>query len=426
VPEAISEVESRGIRLNVGLLEQSRVGLEGELRSAERALRATVDAGINLASPKQLSEFLYDDCGLPVPPISGTLRAVRYTKKGEKPTGEASIDWLRQRYPDAALFPLLLQWRKLTKDLQFHTKLPEYVREDGRIHCQMSPSAESGRIIARNPNLLQMPQSVRHAFEAEDDCVLIVLDFSGLEWRILAEKSRRLGYPKLYENIFAGLNPHSVTARDMFPECSDIDLAQIKELYRGHYDASKIINYSINYGKSGAGLAAQLGISKESGQQHIEDFYQANKGIERVHRTTLVQAQARGKVHSLVGRPRPIEGGENWKFRGQPQYMCSWVGGKPVPRAGRQALNVVQNDAADVVMAAMIECERKYPEAPIVLQVHDELVFEVHASDISSDLVTNIKLTMGTAINNHLDEKFVTPLDTEGGCGENWKEAGGK
>jgi DNA polymerase-1 len=426
--ETLRRMEWRGILIDPDICHREQLKAIRELEENEVLLNDWAGREVNWKSPKQIAALLYDEKGLPIPPIKGTLRAVQFTKEGERPTGEASIKHLADEFPEVrASLRILLQYKKLVKGEQFFRLLPEYVDDDLRVHTSFAASTVTGRLTSRNPNLQQMPQGIREAFIAKPGHVLICLDFSGLEWRILAHVLAH-GYDdySLIDEIERGINPHSATARKMGLAPRAAYLPTLKADFPQAYKAAKIINYSINYGKTGMGLGAQITdehdnpVGKAEGERLLKLFYETNPNVAEFHRDIMVRAYRTGSVKSLLGRPRPIQGWPRWFA------PHKWEPGQLIPRAGRQAINVIQNCAADIVSVAMIDCEFSpvLTPAKLLLQVHDELVFEC-PEDRAEDMVENAATYMKAAIYKRR-KLFKCPLDVEGGYGYNWKEAGGK
>lgn len=438
----VSDMERNGVAFDHSACEEGRDRVRGEVATLQEKLNAWAGQEINWGSWQQKRQFLYgtsaaaavkggpliEPRGFPVPPVGGNLRAVRLASDGEQPTSEAAIDYLRRHCDDPkdkGGLATLMRWADAAKLLSFFETLPGHVAPDGRIHPQMGATTETGRLSCKNPNLQQQPPDVRTVFVAPPGYVILALDFDGLEWRILAHVlAHRYGDTSLVDEIRQGIDPHSATAvrMDLCPG----PVKEAKERYPKERGEGKVLNYSINYGKTPAGLAAQLNISKAQGQALLDGFYRARPGIAQFHQDIITYARAHGYVRSLLGRHRYIP------------EMRSPVRG--VRRKGeRLAKNVIQNCATDVVLLAMLRtCPVDHPElrhlgwhreelarwgVRALLQVHDELVFEVpeqHA-EAAKKLLTEMMEGCLEGV-----RPFLCPLGVSGGIGPNWKIAGGK
>jgi DNA polymerase-1 len=402
----VSDIERNGICFN-----KAAAGPLLEKTTQEREeLRQQLDtvfgvSNFNWGSWQQLGVLLHDELRLPVSPIEGTGKAPKKAKPGSRPTGEAALQWIRANARDEAIkggLTTLLRWKKVKKQAEFWELLPRFVGHDARIHCQLSISGdgesggtETGRLTSRNPNLQQIPKdkTFRDAFGAAPGYRLVVLDYKGLEWRVMAHiLAHKYADWSLVEEIKAGIDPHAATAEKMGV---------------GDREVGKILNYSINYGKSATGLSLQLAITQKQAQGYLDAFFRARPGIRRFHRDIVGYARESGFIRSLLGRHRYLD------FEANPR------------RAERQALNVIQPAATDVMVMAMLRAHRS-PEltalgAKLVLQVHDELVIEAPAAN-AQKVFEVAKHEMETALAGVRDD-FKCPLEVEGGTGETWGSA---
>lgn len=430
----VADMEARGVGLDVNMCAlyaetaNQQVDQLGEHLSVDLAGKQ-----INWGSPKQVSEYLYDELAIPLPPVAGTSRAVQLRQEDKRPTSEAALEYIRDHHPQhKKLIETLLDWKTVGKLASFWETLPNHVASDGRIHPQMGPNTETGRLSCRNPNLQQQPPETRAAFVAKPGYALIALDYEGLEWRILAHVlAYKYGDTSLVEEIEAGIDPHSATAVAM-GLCPG-PVAQVKARFPAERANAKILNYSINYGKTAAGLGVQIrdsfgeGIGAKAGQALLDGFYEARPGIARFHRDIVKYAEGKGGVRSLLGRFRPID---------QPYRVKTRFGEKEGPGA-RQAKNVIQNCAADVVTLAMLRCNTN-PElkaagwyhpgladlgCDLLLQIHDELLFEVPEAN-AAEARELAAQAMASCLDGVRD--FRCPLGVSGGYGPNWAAASGK
>lgn len=429
----IADMERVGITLDPAVCVEQYAVTSQQAADLAQALNEEAGREINWGSPKQVSEFLYDERAIPLPPVAGTSRAVQIRDKEKRPTSEAALEYIRDHHPEHRQLMLdLLAWKGLRKLASFWDTLPDHVASDGRIHPQLGPNTETGRLSCRNPNLQQQPPETRRAFVAKPGHVLIALDFEGLEWRILAHVlAYKYGDTSLVDEIKAGIDPHSATAVAM-----GLCPGPVSEVKGKHPDArsnAKILNYSINYGKTAAGLGVQIrdefgeGIGAKAGQALLDGFYEARPGIARFHQDIVRYAEAKGGVRSLLGRFRPIT---------EPFRVETKWGVREGPGA-RQAKNVIQNCATDVVTLARLLVNTNpelkgtgwYNErlaqlsCELLLEVHDELVFEVpEANAVASRQIA--AEVMSTCMENV--REFLCPLGVSGGIGLDWGTAGGK
>src|SRR5690606_28168385 len=445
-------MERNGVRLDVEACEAGRVRTAEKVQALEATLNEWAGQEINWGSWQQKRQFLYGTSvapatkkgppitpkGFDVPPVAGNLRAVKLAGDDEEPTSEAAIRYLADHVEsaeDRSGLETLLEYSEASKLLTFYKTLPDHVGPDGRIHPQVGATTETGRLSCKNPNLQQQPPEVRDLFVSSPGSVLLALDYEGLEWRILAHVLVQMyGDTSLVEEIEKGIDPHSATAVRM--NLCPGPVEEVKEKYPKERADAKILNYSINYGKTGAGLGVQIRgkdgspIGRDAGQKLLDDFYKARPGIARFHTDIVKYAEGNGFVRSLLGRRRYI-----------PELRSSVRG---IYRKGtRLAKNVIQNCATDVVTLAMLKtCPVRHPEVmglpwfdldavrtlegwgvKALLQVHDELVFEVpekHA-ERAKETLSDLMVTCLEGV-----REFKCPLGVSGGIGPNWRAAGGK
>jgi DNA polymerase-1 len=409
---------------------------------------------INWGSWQQIAQFLYGSeeapavkggppivpRGFGLPPVSGNLRAVKVRKEKERPTGEAALAHLEANATnrgDREGLQALMEWKKVKKLLGFFEGLPNFAASDGRIHPQLGPAAETGRLTCKNPNLQNQPPGTRDIFVASPGNVLICRDFDGLEWRILAHiLAFRYGDMSLVDEIVAGIDPHSATAvriYDALGQPLDCDVGEVKETCPKQRAAAKIINYSINYGKTARGLGIQLRnddgepIGETVAQRMLDAFYESNPGIERWHRDCVQYARDTGHASTLLGRTREIP---------ELQAKSWWIREK----GKRLAMNTpIQGSAADIVGMAMLRCNASpHPDlvkvghfnealyglkVKQILQVHDELLFECPEEN-AEKAEKEIAKQMDDCLKGV--REFLCPLSTSGSIGPDWKEAAGK
>jgi DNA polymerase-1 len=392
----IAAMERHGVLVDADILR--RLTAEFTQRMAQLEDEATTLAGrpFNLGSPKQLGEILFDEQGL----ASG-----KKTKTGSHATGADVLEQLAaQGHP---LPQVVLAWRQLQKLTRTYTEaLVEDIQPGtGRIHTAFMMAATStGRLSSTDPNLQNIPirtdegRKIRRAFVAEDGCALVSADYSQVELRILAH----IADIEALKRAFAeDIDIHRVTASEMF----DVPVDQVSgELRR----RAKTINYGIIYGIGAWGLATRLGIEQSDARAFIERYFERYPGIKQYMDRTKEEARASGAVHTLFGR-RCVIPEINTKVVARRSY------------AERQAINApIQGSAADVMKRAMVRVARRLRRegagARMLLQVHDELVFEVPESELAAteDLL-HAEMTGAASLS--------VPLVVEVAHGPNWDAA---
>jgi DNA polymerase-1 len=363
---------------------------ELEAEAYRRAGRA-----FNLGSPKQLGEILFDEQG---------LESGRKTRTGSHGTAAGILEGLAAQGHE--LPRIVLDWRQLQKLTGTYTDaLIQEIASDGRVHTSYAMAATStGRLSSNDPNLQNIPirteegRKIRRAFIAEDGHVLLSADYSQIELRVLAHMA---GISALKEAFAKDVDVHAVTASQMF----GVPIEGMDPLLRRN---AKMINYGIIYGIGAFGLAQRLGIEFDVARRYIEAYFERYPGIRDYMERAKDEARAHGYVTTLFGRKcaTPEINSGNPSRRGY---------------AERAAINApIQGSAADIMKRAMIRTDRALANsnlgAKMLLQVHDELVFEVPEDEVdpAADLIRDV---MAHAA--HLD----VPLVVEVGWGRNWDAA---
>jgi len=363
----------------------------------ELLLLAHREAGheFNIESPRQLQQILFERLQLPVR---------RRTPTGQPSTAEDVLEELADSY---ALPRLVLEYRALAKLKSTYTdKLPELVNErTGRIHtCYAQAVAATGRLSSVDPNLQNIPvrrnegRRIRQAFVAPEGCVLLAADYSQIELRIMAHLS---GDETLRAAFGEDRDVHQATAAEVFavaPEAVSADQRR----------TAKVINFGLIYGMSAFGLARNLGIERAAAQQYVERYFQRYPGVKRFMDNTRTQARELGYVETVFGRRL---------------YLPDIRSGNPQLRqyAERSAINApMQGTAADIIKRAMIEIDAWMnatgSQARLIMQVHDELVFEVPREQAAA---------FGEVLRQHMAgaATLSVPLRVDVGTGTNWDEA---
>jgi DNA polymerase-1 len=419
----VSLMEERGVPIDVDLCPVKAAEVQAEIDVLEIQLRGWAKQDINWGSPKQVAQFLYGTftCpatktgqpitpkGFDLPPVAGTKNAVQKRQEDKEPTGGAALEYLAAHASpeDREALEALMEWKDWTKLRGFWTNLPGYAVQ-GRIHPQLGPHTETGRLSSRNPNLQQIPPRMRSAFVAPPGQLLLELDYKALEWRILGHIiASWFGDTSIVDETLAGIDPHDATAEKMGKDRR----------------TAKILNYSTIYMKTGLGLGLQLKIGEEAGEVLLQEFFEARPGIARFHREIVKYAEATGGVRSLLGRRRPIT--EPLKIWSKKKRKEVWGPG------ARQAANVVQNCAADIVDMAMLKVntdpelkeqgwfneELASLDCHLLLQVHDSLLFQVPEGNSE-----RARVVAGNAMETCLEgiKQFLCPLGVSGGAGKSW------
>jgi DNA polymerase-1 len=309
----------------------------------------------NLGSPQQLGRILFDHLG---------LARQRKTKTGYS-TDAKTLEALRESHP---IVGHLLNHRELSKLMSTYLlALPQVVDPvTGRLHTTFNQTvAATGRLSSSDPNLQNIPvrtalgAQIRQCFTAEPGNVLVVADYSQIELRIMAHLS---GEPTLLESFARGEDIHTRTAAEVFGYAED----QVDSTHRRY---AKAVNFGIMYGISAFGLSQNLGIEREEAAAYIERYFQRLPRVKAFIEQTIELARRQGFVATVFGRRRPIPELASGNFQER-------------SLGERLAVNsVIQGSAADIIKVAMIGCHRRleqaFPGSCLVLQVHDELVFEV-------------------------------------------------
>jgi DNA polymerase-1 len=367
------------------------------LRMAEIEQQAYREAGqpFNLGSPKQIQTILFDKLNLPV---------VKKTPTGQPSTDESVLADLAEIYD---LPRLILEHRSMSKlKSTYADKLPEQVNpRTGRVHTSYHQAvAATGRLSSSDPNLQNIPvrteegRRIRQAFIAPAGSKLLAADYSQIELRIMAHIS---GDASLLKAFVAGEDIHRATAAEVF----ETELAEVSSDQRR---AAKAINFGLIYGMSAFGLAKQLSISREKAQLYVDLYFLRYPGVKAYMDRTRELARQQGYVETLFGRRLYIPD-INARNAQRRQY------------AERTAINApMQGTAADIIKKAMIAVDgwiqRENPPLSMIMQVHDELVFEVRDDAVPQAVRTIRELMEQAAL-------LTAPLLVEVGIGENWERA---
>lgn len=391
----LSRMERAGVLVDAELLFTQSHELAERLAQIEQQAHEAAGQVFNLGSPKQIQEILYDKLGLPV---------LGKTPKGQPSTAEDVLEQLALDYP---LPRLILEHRGIAKLKSTYTdKLPQQIDSaTGRVHTSYHQAvASTGRLSSSDPNLQNIPvrtpegRRIRQAFIAPPGKVLLAADYSQIELRIMAHLSGDAGLLRAFEQ---GLDIHRATAAEVFGAPLDAVTADQRR-------AAKAINFGLIYGMSAFGLARQLGIERGAAQEYVDLYFARYPDVKAYMDETRERARREGYVETVFGRRLylPEINARNAQRR---QY------------AERTAINApMQGTAADIIKRAMIAVDdwirKSRSAATMIMQVHDELVFEVDAGAVEGLRAQIVELMAGAA-------ELAVPLVVETGTGQNWDEA---
>ncbi|MFT5425226.1 MAG: DNA polymerase-1 [Gammaproteobacteria bacterium] len=391
----LSQVERNGVMVDAEMLAQQSIELESRMGELEQQAHDLAKQTFNIASPKQIQKILYEDMQLPI---------LAKTPKGQPSTAESVLQELAQDYD---LPRLILDHRSLSKLKSTYTdKLPGQINADtGRVHTSYHQAvAATGRLSSSDPNLQNIPirteegRRIRQAFIAPPDCVLLAADYSQIELRIMAHLSQDKG---LLEAFSQNEDVHRKTAAEVFS-------TTVEEVSNDQRRAAKAINFGLIYGMSPFGLAKQLGITRSEAKDYVDRYFEHYPDVKNYMETTREQAREQGYVETVFGR-RLYLPEINARNAARRQY------------AERTAINApMQGTAADIIKRAMIDIQdylnKNNPDIKLIMQVHDELVFEIPENKIES-LEPEIRNIMTRAA------KLSVPLLVDIGTGNNWDAA---
>ena len=380
------EMEMNGVSLDVALLNKMSKEIEIELKDLERHIFAIAGEVFNLNSPKQLAKILFEKLNLPI---------IKRTKTGVSTDVSVLEELATQKFEIAEK---LMVYRTQTKLKSTYVDvLPDLVHlKTRRIHTSFNQTiTATGRLSSSNPNLQNIPLSLRSAFIPEKkDWIILAADYSQIELRILAHLS---GDTQLLKAFTEDQDIHALTATEVFGDPEKRSLA-------------KAVNFGIIYGISDFGLAKQLKIKKTEAAEYIAKYFNKHQGVKAFIDKTIADAREKGYVTTLLGRKRPLPDINS------PNYGLRSF-------AERTAVNtVIQGTAADMIKIAMTRLQdlpagrHGCKTARLLLQVHDELVFECKETE-AEELKELIKKEMEAAF------KLEVPVKVNLGVGANWQEA---
>lgn len=393
----LCDMEQYGVRIDANLLGKQSQEITEKLAELEKKAFDIAGEEFNLGSTKQLQRIFFEKLQLPV---------IKKTPKGAPSTAEEVLHELAHDYP---LPDVILQHRSLSKLKSTYTdKLPKMINPDtGRVHTSYQQAvAATGRLSSTDPNLQNIPirtaegRRVRQAFVPEDGYKIVAIDYSQIELRIMAHLSQ----DKSLLNAFAeGLDIHRATAAEVFG-------CKTEEVTDEQRRQAKAVNFGLIYGMSAFGLARQLGIARNDAQHYMDKYFERFPGVLKYMEDTRKQAKDQGYVKTLFGRRLPL-----------PDIKAS--NGARRKGAERAAINApMQGTAADIIKKAMLQVadwikkNNCQDDVRMLMQVHDELVFEIKEAKLD-DYIKELTAVMENAA------RLDVPLIAEAGKGNNWDEA---
>lgn len=395
----IEKMQKRGVLINPSVLKTLADEYRTELERIEKRIHETAGREFNVSSPKQLGEILFDELKI-IP------EKMKKTAGGQRSTRESELEKMREMHP---IIADILEYRELKKLLSTYIdNLPLMLGEDGRLHAEfLQTGTTTGRMSSQNPNLQNIPmrsergRAIRHAFIASEGFSLVALDYSQIELRIAALLS---GDKKLCEIFKNGRDVHTEVAVQVFrvaPETVDAEMRR----------RAKIINFGILYGMGVNALRAQLGSTTAEAHQYLEDYFSTFKTLSEYMESTKGFARKNGYTETLFGRRRQFP-----EMKSSLPYVRA--------QAERMAINApIQGTQADIIKLAMvrvdemIEKEKAERDAYLLLQVHDELVYEIRAERVS-ELSAKIKEIMESVLPK--EEARDVPIIATMKSGPNW------
>lgn len=391
----LTRIEANGVHIDMAELRRQSQDLGSRMLAAQQKATELAGRTFNLDSPKQLQAVLFDELQLP---------ALVKTPKGQPSTNEEALEAIAEQHE---LPRVILEYRGLAKLRSTYTdKLPEMINQDtGRVHTSYHQSgAATGRLSSSDPNLQNIPirtedgRRIRRAFVAPPGRKILACDYSQIELRIMAHLSEDPGLVRAFEQ---GVDVHRATAAEVFSR-------SLEEVTSNERRAAKAINFGLMYGMSAFGLARNLGIDRGQAQDYVALYFSRYPGVRDFMERMRQQARDQGYVETLFGR-RLYLNDINARNQGL--------------RAGaeRAAINApMQGTAADIIKRAMVKVdswlESHGDQAKMILQVHDELVFETESSFLDTLRLKVVELMSSAA-------ELRVPLVVDAGVGDNWDEA---
>lgn len=391
--DVLYRMETRGIRIDRNQLEQFGAVLTQRIADCEKVIFSYSDGTFNINSPKQLGEVLFDKLGLP---------PSKKTQKGYSTNAEV-LEKLKDKHP---IIPAIMDYRMLTKlKSTYADGLLKEIGEDGRVHTTFQNLVTAtGRLSSTEPNLQNIPvrtdlgAEIRKMFVPEPGCVLVDADYSQIELRVLAH----IADDKTMQEAFCNrVDIHTATASQVF----GVPVEEVTPLQRRH---AKAVNFGIVYGISEFSLAEDIGVSRYEAREYIDNYLANYSGVRAYMKQVVADARESGFTRTLYGRRRYV-----------PELKSSNFNVRSA--AERVTLNTpIQGTAADIIKLAMIRVENalteSFPEAKLLLQVHDELIVECPEEQAEAVAALVSREMEGVA-------QLKVPLTAEAHFGKSWYEA---
>ena len=395
--EVLKSMEKEGIAIDVPGLQAFSIEIEKITLELEKSIKEIAEMDFNIDSPKQLGEVLFEKMKI--------SSKAKKTKTGQYATGE---DVLVKHEKDHPIIPMILQYRQLRKlKSTYVDPLPNLVdKVDGRVHTHfMQTVTATGRLSSNNPNLQNIPirtengKEIRKAFVSRgSEFQLMAVDYSQIELRIIAALSED---PTMIAAFQSRQDIHTATAAKVFH-------IGLEEVTRDQRSAAKAVNFGIIYGQSAFGLAQNLNISRTEAKSIIDSYFAEYATIKSYMDSTVSKARETGYVETIMKRRR---------------YLPDINSANAIVRgfAERNAVNApIQGSAADIIKMAMVAVHREMKKTKLkskmILQVHDELVFDVHNDEVEQ-MQSLVKEAMESAVN------LVVPMEVEMKLAGNWLDA---
>ena len=393
----LSRMEANGVRIDTHNLQQISEEFGGEIRKIEEEIYAQAGTPFNIASPKQLGEILFERLKID--------EKAKKTKTGQYATGEDVLQKLSHKHP---IIQMILDYRSFTKlKSTYLDALPALVNpKDGLIHTSYNQAVTAtGRLSSNNPNLQNIPvrtekgREIRRAFvPRSEQYTLLAADYSQIELRIIAHLSQD---PAMVADFNLGHDIHAATAAKVF----HVPMSEVTKEQRSR---AKAVNFGIIYGMSAFGLAERMELSRSEAADIIKKYFEEYAGIKEYMNRSIALAKERGYAETILGRRR---------------YLRDINGANSVVRgfAERNAINApIQGSSADMIKIAMIgiheEMTRLQMQSKMILQVHDELVFDAHLDELDTlKAIVNDKMVNALPLS--------VPVLVEMNTGTNWLEA---
>ena len=392
----LADMEQHGVLIDSDMLDQQSNKIGARLDELEIKAHDLAGKSFNLSSPKQLQEILFTELKIPV---------IKKTPKGAPSTAEEVLQELALDYP---LPKIILEHRGLSKLKSTYTdKLPLLVdTKSNRVHTSYHQAVTAtGRLSSTDPNLQNIPirseegRKIRLAFIAPENHKIVAIDYSQIELRIMAHLSDD---PGLVAAFSSGKDVHKATAAEVFG-------VELSEVTTDQRRSAKAINFGLIYGMSAFGLAKQLNIGRHQAQEYMDKYFERYPNVSTYMEETRQQASEQGYVETLFGRRL---------------YLPDIKAKNAMRRKGaeRAAINApMQGTAADIIKKAMLAVaawitEQNDPRIVMTMQVHDELIFEIH-----QDIVEQTTAKLVELMNNAVE--LSVPLIAEAGIGDNWEQA---